>query len=86
MSVKLLTKNDCPQCAQLKMFLKFGLSNKYESDIEIVNKEDNKDLFEKLTAEYGILTLPAFIGADEVLTRTQPTPVVAFLEKHVGKK
>ncbi len=86
MSVYLLTKNDCTQCAQLKMFLKFGLNNKYESDIIIVNKEDNVEQFDKLTAEYGILTLPAMIAGKEALTRTQPSPVLTFLEKHVGKK
>ncbi|WP_025725529.1 glutaredoxin family protein [Acholeplasma granularum] len=86
MSVILLTKNDCTQCAQLKMFLKFGLNNKYESDIKIINKEDNQEEFDKLTAEYGILTLPAMIAGGEALIRTQPSPVLTFLEKHVGKK
>ena len=86
MSVILLTKNDCPQCAALKMFLKFGLNDKYAADIKIVNKETDTEEFEKLTATYGILNLPTMIAADEVLTRTQPTPVVQFLEKHVGKK
>lgn len=86
MSVKLLTKNDCPQCAQLKMFLKYGLNNKYEKDIEIVNKETDTKAFDKLISTYGILTLPAMISETEVLTKTQPTPVVAFLEKYVGKK
>ncbi|MFA7417579.1 MAG: hypothetical protein WCZ19_03465 [Acholeplasma sp.] len=86
MSVYLLTKNDCTQCAQLKMFLKFGLNNKYEPDITIVNKEDNVEMFDKLTSEYGILTLPAMIAGGEALTRTQPSPVLTFLEKHVGKK
>lgn len=86
MSVVLLTKNDCPQCAGLKMFLKLGLNDKYASDIRIVNKESDTEEFEKLTATYGILNLPAMIANEEVLTRTQPTPVVQFLEKHVGKK
>lgn len=86
MSVYLLTKNDCTQCAQLKMFLKFGLNNKYEPDITIVNKEDNQEMFDRLTAEYGIHTLPAMIANGEALTRTQPSPVLTFLEKHVGKK
>lgn len=86
MSVVLLTKNDCPQCQALKMFLKYGLNSKYDSDIRIVNKESDTEEFEKLTSEYGILNLPTFIAGGEVLIRTQPTPVVAFLEKHVGKK
>ncbi|HEY8405932.1 MAG TPA: glutaredoxin domain-containing protein [Acholeplasma sp.] len=86
MKVKMLTKNDCPQCAALKMFLKFGLNDKYADDIEVVNKETDTAEFEKLTSEYGILTLPVMIAEGEVLTRPQPTPVVAFLEKYVGKK
>lgn len=86
MSVYLLTKNDCTQCAQLKMFLKFGLNNKYEQDITIVNKEDDTELFDKLISQYGILTLPAMVSDGEALTRTQPSPVLTFLEKHVGKK
>lgn len=84
--VILLTKNDCPQCQQLKMFLKYGLNNKYEQDIKIVNKETDTLEFNELTSKYGILSLPAFISNSEILTNTQPTPVVAFLEKHVGKK
>lgn len=86
MSVILLTKNDCPQCNQLKMFLKFGLNSKYDNDIKIVNKEADAEEFEKLASKHGILTLPAFIAGDDVLSKTQPTPVVAFLEKHIGKK
>jgi len=84
--VILLTKNDCPQCQQLKMFLKYGLNNKYEQDIKIVNKETDTLEFNELTSKYGILSLPAFISNSEILTNTQPTSVVAFLEKHVGKK
>lgn len=86
MSVYLLTKNDCTQCAQLKMFLKFGLNNKYEPDITIVNQEDDVEMFDKLAAEHGILTLPAMIANNEALTKTQPSAVLRFLEKHVGKK
>ena len=86
MSVYLLTKNDCTHCAQLKLFLKFGLNNKYESDITIVNKEDDMEMFDRLTAKHGILTLPAMVAGDEALTRTQPSPVVEFLEKYIGKK
>ena len=56
MKVKMLTKNDCPQCAALKMFLKFGLNDKYADDIEVVNKETDLRV-EKLTSECGILTL-----------------------------
>lgn len=86
MSVLLLTKNDCPQCNQLKMFLKFGLNGKYDSDIEVVNKELNQERFDELTKQYNVLTLPTFIMGDEVLSKTQPTNVVEFLEKHIGKK
>lgn len=86
MSVILLTKNDCPQCNQLKMFLKFGLNSKYDNDIQIVNKEANAEEFEKLASLHNVLTLPTFIAGDDVLSKTQPTPVVAFLEKHIGKK
>ena len=86
MSVTLITKNHCTQCGALKMFLKFGLSDKYAQDIKIVNKETDVEEFEKLTSTYNILTLPAFISGDEVLTKTQPTQVTEFLHKHVGKK
>jgi len=86
MAVIMITKNDCPQCAALKMFLQYGLNNKYKDDITVINKESDQAEFEKLTSEYGILTLPVMIADGEVLTRTQPTPVVAFLEKYIGKK
>lgn len=84
--VVMITKNDCTQCNKLKMFLQFALNNKYQSDIKIVNKESHTEEYERLTSEYGILTLPALIADKEVLVKTEPTPVVEFLEKHIGKK
>ncbi|CCV63756.1 putative glutaredoxin-like protein NrdH [Alteracholeplasma palmae J233] len=86
MSVIMITKDNCPQCNKLKMFLKLALNNKYEKDILIVNRETNTKEYEELTSKYQVLTLPAMIAGDEVLTKTEPSNVVNFLEKHIGKK
>ncbi len=84
--VTMITKDNCPQCNKLKMFLQFALNNKYKDDIHVVNKETNVDEYERLTSEHSILTVPVLIADGEVLSKTEPTPVVDFLERYIGKK
>lgn len=86
MNVLMITKNDCTQCQRLKMFLQFALNNKYHNDIDIIDKESNEEDYNKLIEEYKVTALPVLICNGEILTRTEPSLVVNFLEKHIGKK
>jgi hypothetical protein len=82
----LLTKDNCPQCVQLKMFLKMALRNQYEHELELVHLESSPDLFKDLVSKHKILATPAMIYGDDVLRGFEPQPVVNFLVKYFGKK
>ena len=83
--VILLSKPDCPQCQSLKMFLKFALNNRYEPNIEIVDKEANAEKYNELVSKHAVLSLPALVSNDEVLRKCEPSATINFLQKHVGK-
>jgi glutaredoxin len=82
----MLTKPDCPNCQKLKMFLKFALNNKYENDIQMVDKVANEEDFLKMVKKYNVLTLPVLIHEDDVLINVGPSQTTQFLEKYIGKK
>lgn len=82
----MLTKPNCPQCNALKMFLKHAMNNKYENDIEVLDQEADKTVFDTLVEKFQIVSLPAMISGDDVLRSCEPSKTMAFLEKHVGKK
>jgi len=84
--VYMLTKPDCPNCQKLKMFLKFALNNKYENDIQMVDKVANGEEFLKMVKKYNVLTLPVLIHEDDVLIHVGPSQTTQFLEKYIGKK
>ncbi|QWB95895.1 thioredoxin family protein [Mycoplasmatota bacterium] len=84
--VYMLTKPDCPNCQKLKMFLKFALNNKYENDIQMVDKVANGEEFLKMVKKYNVLTLPVLIHEDDVLINVGPSQTTQFLEKYIGKK
>lgn len=83
MNVILLTKNNCPQCQKLKMFLEFALNNKYQNDIKVINKEQDEEAYAKLVEKHQLTTVPVLIHEDEVLSKVEPSLVVNFLEKHI---
>jgi glutaredoxin-like protein NrdH len=84
--VTMLTKPNCPQCNALKMFLKHALNNKYDKDIQVLDQEADKDVFQPLIEKFQIVSLPAMIVGEDVLRSCEPSKTMAFLEKHVGKK
>ncbi|MFU8792709.1 MAG: glutaredoxin family protein [Acholeplasmataceae bacterium] len=84
--VYMLTKPNCPKCQNLKMFLKFALSNKYEKDIILVDQADDQETYLDLVKKHQILALPVLICEDDVLINCDPTPTKTFLEKYIGKK
>jgi glutaredoxin-like protein NrdH len=81
----LLSKPDCPQCQSLKMFLKFALNNRYEANIEIVDKEANLEQYLELVQKHHVLSLPVLIAQDEVLRKCEPSATTSFLQKHTAK-
>jgi glutaredoxin-like protein NrdH len=82
----LLTKDNCPQCLQLKMFLKMALKDAYLDQLQEVHQTNDQDLFNTLVAKFTIQATPAIIYQEEVLRGFAPQPVVNFLTKHFGKK
>jgi glutaredoxin len=84
--VLILTKNDCPNCKNLKMFLKMALGDKYAPDIQEVHQTDQAEQFLQLVTQYQITSTPAMIYSNEVVRYFQPQEVVSFLHKHLGKR
>ncbi len=81
----MLTKQDCPNCNRLKLYLKTVLKDKYINDITIVDKEEHYDLFVKMVKTHMVLALPVLIKDNEILIDMNPIKVKEFLEKHIDK-
>lgn len=82
----ILTKDNCPQCMQLKMFLKMALKDAYLDQLEEVHQVNQQALFNALVAKHAIQSTPAMIYQDDVMRGFAPQAVVNFLTKHFGKK
>jgi len=85
MKVKMLTKDGCPKCTQLKMFLEMGLSNKYKEDIDVIHKSQKTEEYEELCEKYGLQTAPVLIYGEELLLNTDPMLAEEFLRTRLGK-
>lgn len=63
----LLTKEDCPRCKQIKLFIDNALNKEQKNKIQIIKKEDNEELFLEYVKKYQILSLPVIINNDDVI-------------------
>ena len=86
MKVTLLTKPNCPNCQAMKMFLKLALNNKYEGDIDILDQGEHPDEVARLLELHNIQAFPSMVYGNEVMTGFQPSALMNYLEKHIGKK
>jgi glutaredoxin-like protein NrdH len=85
--IKMLTKPNCPHCQALKLFLKHAMNDKYAPDIEIYDQGEQADVVQTLLDQNNIQAFPSLIAASgETLSGFQPSAVMNFLEKHIGKK
>jgi glutaredoxin-like protein NrdH len=82
----ILTKDDCPNCQNLKMFLKMALRNQYQAHLREVHQTANPEEFTALVQQHHIMSTPALIYQDDVVRGFEPQPTVNFLVKHFGKK
>ena len=72
MEIILLTKNNCPQCEKLKKMLNMNPKTKGILDkIKTVHELENPEEYEKLTDEYGILSMPALIIDGKLIAQNQ---------------
>lgn len=85
MKVQMLTKDGCPKCTQLKMFLQMGLGDKYKDDIEVIHKNEKPEEYEALVERFSLQTAPVLVCGDEVLTNTVPGLAEEFLRTRLGK-
>ncbi len=82
----ILTKDNCPNCQNLKMFLKMALRDQYKDQLREVHQINQKDEFKELVDQHRIMATPAIIFENDVIRGFEPQPVVNFLVKHFGKK
>lgn len=72
MEITLLTKNNCPQCEKLKKMLSMNPKTKgILGKINLVHETENADEYDKLTTEYGILSMPALIVDGKLIAQNQ---------------
>lgn len=83
--VKVLTKDNCQYCNNLKMFLRMGLGGSLDDKIEFVHKETNEQEYEKLKEVHNVQSVP-FAVADngDTLSMSPFDPVKAeqFISSH----
>ena len=82
----ILTKDHCPNCQNLKMFLKMAMKDKYKDNLREVHQTLHADEFNQLIKQHNIMSTPAMIYQQEVIRGFEPQPVVNFLVKFFGKK
>ena len=86
MKVTMLTKPNCPHCQAMKMFLARALNDKYKDDIEVFDQGEAAEKVQKFLDDYGIQAFPSMICDGDVMSGFQPSKLMNFLEKHIGKK
>ena len=85
--MKLLTKPNCPHCQALKLFLKHAMNDKYVDDIEVFDQGEQASKVQGLLDQFNIQAFPSLIASNgETLSGFQPSAVMNFLDKHIGKK
>ena len=82
----ILTKDNCPNCQNLKMFLKMALRDQYKEHLREVHQTHQAEEFNQLVNAHQVMSTPAIIFQGEVVRGFEPQPVVNFLVKHFGKK
>jgi glutaredoxin len=78
----LLSKDNCPQCENLKKMLAKPMKGKFDDVIQVVHKETNPEEFDRYAKEYNIQSTPAIISlkTDTTLNRFDSGPrIAAFL-------
>ena len=84
MKVQLLTKTPCPKCDQLKMYLQYGLADKYKEDIEVVHMQENPETFDELTEKHGVQATPVLVNGEHALHQCEPDKAEGFLRESLG--
>lgn len=82
----ILTKDQCPNCQNLKMFLKMALRDQYKDHLREVHQTNQAEEFAALVKKHNIMSTPAIIYQEEVIRGFEPQPIVNFLTKYFGKK
>lgn len=71
-NIILLTKENCPQCKNLKLMLNNNPKTKAGLEkIKRVHETENPEEYKELTTKYGILSMPALIKDDKVVPLAQ---------------
>ncbi|WP_214873387.1 glutaredoxin [Exiguobacterium sp. s140] len=84
MKMMMLTKEGCPKCVQLKMFLKMGMADKYKDEIEVIHKDEQPERYQELVERFALQTAPVLIHGEDVLLDTTPMKTEEFLRTRLG--
>lgn len=57
----LLTQDNCPNCERLKLMLDKPLRGQFESQIEVVHRQQQAEAFAALTEKCSVRSTPALI-------------------------
>lgn len=78
----LLTKNGCPKCEQIKMFIEKALTKEQKEKIEIIKKEDQESIFLDYVNKYHILSLPVIIDNNKLFINITNSTILNLLNKN----
>lgn len=73
--VVMVTKQNCPKCVQIKMYMDNALTEEQRKVIEVVKKEENLEKYLKLVEDYQIESVPAMID-DKGTVYRNVTPIL----------
>lgn len=80
--VTIITKENCPNCSKLKMFIQHALNDTQKAKIQMVLKEDDETVYRELVEKYNILTLPAVIHNEITYPDILPSKLVELINKN----
>lgn len=85
--VIIFTKNECPNCKSLGMFLNIALKRKYDKNIEHLNMEDSEEEWEKYDSKLDITSVPTVALEEngeilEVIRGFKPPQIKEMLESN----
>lgn len=90
MNLYILTKESCPNCDALKMFLAAFAKNKYDKHITWVQKEKDLEGYNQLIKDTGTQSVPTLVLKDgdsikDTVMGFNPGQVKALLERHFNE-
>lgn len=78
--VLLLSKDGCPKCVNLKMFLDLAMDHQFDDDYRIVHKDKDSEEYDALVEKHDLQAMPVLIRGDKLVIGFDPAKTVDIFE------